>query len=34
MLPVATPCVIIDRGGDAHILGNATAGPRSIVYAV
>ena len=32
-LPVATPCVIIDRGGAVHILGNATAGPRSMAYA-
>jgi hypothetical protein len=30
-LPVATPCVIIDRQGRVHILGNAT-GPRSIAY--
>jgi hypothetical protein len=33
-LPVATPCVIIDRGGEVHLLGNATPGPRSIAYAV
>jgi hypothetical protein len=32
-LPVATPCVIVDRGGAVHILGNATAAPRSIAYA-
>ncbi len=32
-LPVATPCVIIDRGGRVHVLGNATEGPRSIAYA-
>jgi hypothetical protein len=32
-LPVATPCVIIDRGGEVRILGNATPGPRSIAYA-
>ena len=32
-LPVATPCVIIDRGGAVHLLGNAvTRGPRSIAY--
>ena len=32
-LPVATPCVIIDRDGEAHVLGNATsAGPRSIAH--
>jgi hypothetical protein len=33
-LPVATPCVVIDRGGDVHVLGNATAGPRSTAYAL
>ena len=33
-LPVATPCVIIDRDGQVHLLGNATDGPRSIAYAV
>jgi hypothetical protein len=34
-LPVATPCVIIDRGGAVHLLGNAaTKGPRSIAYAL
>jgi glycosyltransferase involved in cell wall biosynthesis len=33
-LPIATPCVIIDRGGDVYLLGNASAGPRSIAYAV
>jgi hypothetical protein len=32
-LPVATPCVIIDREGSVHLLGNATPGPRSIAYA-
>ena len=31
-LPIATACVIIDRGGAVHVLGNATAGPRSIAY--
>jgi Glycosyltransferase like family len=30
-LPVATPCVIIDRTGAVHLLGNA-AGPGSIAY--
>ena len=30
-LPVATPCVIIDRSGTVHVLGNAT-GPGSIAY--
>jgi hypothetical protein len=33
-LPIATPCVIIDRGGAVHLLGNATPGPRSIAYAM
>jgi hypothetical protein len=33
-LPVATSCVIIDRGGEIKILGNATPGPRSIAYAL
>jgi hypothetical protein len=34
-LPVATPCVIIDRGGEVRVLGNAvTRGPRSIAYAL
>ena len=28
-LPVATPCVIIDRGGQVHVLGNATKGSGS-----
>jgi len=32
-LPVATPCVVIDRAGRVHLLGNATDGPRSIAYA-
>jgi hypothetical protein len=32
-LPVATPCVIIDRRGCVHPLGNATTdGMRSIAY--
>jgi hypothetical protein len=34
-LPVATPCVIIDRGGLVHVLGNAaTQGTSAIAYAV
>jgi hypothetical protein len=34
-LPVATPCVIIDRNGAMHLLGNAvTRGPMSIAYAM
>jgi hypothetical protein len=33
-LPVATPCVIIDRAGSVHLLGNAGPGPRSIAYAL
>jgi hypothetical protein len=33
-LPVATPCVIIDRDGSVHLLGNATPGPRSMAYAM
>ncbi len=33
-LLVATPCVIIDRGGEVQVLGNATPGPRSIAYAL
>jgi Glycosyltransferase like family len=33
-LPVATPCVIIDRDGEVRILGNATSeGPRSVANA-
>jgi len=32
-LPVATPCVVINREGRVHLLGNATDGPRSIAYA-
>jgi hypothetical protein len=31
-LPVATACVIIDRRGSVHLLGNATPGPGSIAY--
>jgi hypothetical protein len=31
-LPVATPCAIIDHGAVVHVLGSATAGPRSIAY--
>ena len=33
-LPAATPCVIIDCGEAVHVLGNATAGPRSMAYAL
>jgi hypothetical protein len=33
-LPIATPCVIIDRGGRVHVLGNAAPGPQSIAYAL
>jgi hypothetical protein len=33
-LPVATPCVIIDRDGSVHLLGNATPGTRSMAYAL
>jgi hypothetical protein len=34
-LPVVTPCVIIDRGGAVHLLGNAvTNGPRSMTCAL
>jgi len=34
LLPVATPCVIIDRGGLVHLLGNATTeGTRAIARA-
>jgi glycosyltransferase involved in cell wall biosynthesis len=34
-LPVATPCVVIDRLGEVQLLGNATSdGPRSIARAV
>jgi hypothetical protein len=34
-LPVATPCVIIDRNGAVHLLGNAvTPRPRSAAYAM
>ena len=34
-LPVATPCVFIDRLGEVHLLGNATSDrPRSIARAV
>ncbi len=32
-LPVATPCVIIDRARAVHVLGNAEPGPRSMAYA-
>ncbi len=33
-LPIARPCVIIDRGGMVHLLGNASARPQSIAYAL
>jgi hypothetical protein len=33
-LPIATPCVIIDRDGTVQLLGNATPGPPSIAYAL
>jgi len=33
-LPVATPCVVIDRGGRVQLLGNAADGPQSIAYAL
>ena len=31
-LPIATPCVIIDRDGGVQLLGNATDRPRAIAY--
>ena len=33
-LPIATPCVIIDRDGGVQLLGNATDRPRAIAYAL
>jgi glycosyltransferase involved in cell wall biosynthesis len=33
-LPVAAPCVVIERGGAVHLLGNATPGHPSIAYAL
>jgi hypothetical protein len=33
-LPVATPCVVIDRLGEVHLLGNATERPGSVAIAV
>jgi hypothetical protein len=33
-LPIATPCVIIDRGGKVRLLGDASDRPRSIAYAL
>jgi Glycosyltransferase like family len=33
-LPIATPCVIIDRDGGVRLLGNASERPRSIAYAM
>ena len=32
-LPVATPCAVIDHGGEVRVLGNATDAPGSIAYA-
>jgi hypothetical protein len=32
-LPIATPCVIIDRAGQVRLLGNATERPKSVAYA-
>jgi len=32
-LPVATPCVVFDRDGQIHLLGNTTDGPGSIAFA-
>jgi Glycosyltransferase like family len=32
-LPVATPCVIIDRAGDVYLLGDATNRPGSVALA-
>jgi glycosyltransferase involved in cell wall biosynthesis len=32
-LPVATPCVVIDRGGEVYLLGNATDRPGSVALA-
>jgi hypothetical protein len=33
-LPVATPCVVVDRDGEVHLLGNAVPGPGSMAYAL
>jgi hypothetical protein len=33
-LPVATPCVVIDRSEVVHLLGNATDPPGSVAYAL
>jgi hypothetical protein len=33
-LPVATPCVIVDRAGDVHVLGNAVNRASSMAYAL
>ena len=33
-LPVATPCVIIDKGGVVFVLGNAGERPASVAFAV
>ena len=32
-LPVATPCAIIDSGGEVYVLGNAAGGPGSVAIA-
>ena len=32
-LPVATPCAIIDSGGEVYVLGNAAGGPESVAIA-
>ncbi len=33
-LPIATPCVIIDRDGEIHVLGNAVDRVSSMAYAL
>jgi Glycosyltransferase like family len=33
-LPVATPCVVIDRAGEVHVLGNAVDRVSSMAYAL
>ncbi len=33
-LPVATPCVIVDRAGEVHVLGNAVDRVSSMAYAL
>jgi hypothetical protein len=32
-LPVATPCVMVDRAGEVHVLGNAVDRVSSTAYA-